>query len=237
MIKMGNPDRLKETNQVAFKLGFEAGIEIRRCGLKVRSVAKRFKNPFAEKSDDYSAFDYGKLEGYSKVPRTWEYLPTPSELGAICQKCRSEDLQWSEWENHTWCNKCGHESDEFESDLKHSCIVDTSKVNRWNLQKNRLEVFDIKKQTMRTLSSGSKGKITEEKLPVIVSVVNKDMCYLLPNYELGLSKGEWWKAYSNFIQNNPHAFKNVVENLQEMMNENRIKIIRQSGEFNLIETV
>lgn len=38
--------------------------------------------------------------------RTWHYIESPALFGLCCEKCKDENIYWSEYENHIWCFKC-----------------------------------------------------------------------------------------------------------------------------------
>lgn len=40
------------------------------------------------------------------VKRKWCYLRPPKIFGIPPCKCGNRKIQWSEWENHVWCNQC-----------------------------------------------------------------------------------------------------------------------------------
>lgn len=40
------------------------------------------------------------------VKRTWCYVQQPKVYCLSPCKCGNEDVQWSEWQKHLWCEKC-----------------------------------------------------------------------------------------------------------------------------------
>lgn len=195
-----NPEELRGNYPAQFEVGFQAGVVIRKSGLQIKTVSKRFRNPYPKDTPEYSAFDYGKLEGFSKIPRTWHYVQTPEHFGVFCPKCLSSNLAWSEWEKHIWCNDCEHETDEFLSIFDGPIPVQVAMVagtsfDKWDMTNQRVLRF---LKIEEDFSYYYQKSILFNDLPAnLILAENNKPVAIEPVYSAEFSKGEWWLELKN----------------------------------------
>ena len=78
--------------------------------------------------------------------RKWCYAYNPKKFGIECDKCSSDNIEWSEFEHKIWCYDCKEDVDGTGGIFDGPIPVQTTQLmlninfNRINLETNTLEI-------------------------------------------------------------------------------------------------
>jgi hypothetical protein len=81
--------------------------------------------------------------------RTWYYAQHPKEYGMSPCSCGNDEIQWSEYEKHLWCDRCKKDFEPEQAGvfdgpiLPEVCGMIGIFFDRINLETNMFERFDI----------------------------------------------------------------------------------------------
>lgn len=81
-----------------------------------------------------------------KTKRTWCFLQPPIHFEIRCPKCNSVNTQWSEFEKHIWCGRCGEDIDDYESPMDGPLPVQVAALLGIDLR-----VIDLKDDKVKTI--------------------------------------------------------------------------------------
>lgn len=81
--------------------------------------------------------------------RTWHYILQPKTFCMGPCDCGNEELQWSEYEKHLWCDKCNKDfipenKGVFDGPIPiRTAALLGMTFDRFNLETNQVEIFDL----------------------------------------------------------------------------------------------
>ena len=225
---------MSNLKSTAFQLGLQTGVDLKNSGFDFKKASKRFKNPYEKGTEDYSDFDHGKLEGFSRIPRTWHYMAKPNSFDIVCPICSSGELEWSEWEKHIWCNVCKldlqPEYTIFDGPIPIQLAEEIGfNFDIWDMEKKKILKFDSKTGEFNPID-----KVSFKSLEAKLDTENESNFLIIPDYSSKL-KSTWWIEMSSLLLSLSIRKSEINDEFLEFMNEDRIPLKSEIGKLILPE--